>query len=356
MITEKNPFPWLALIDRPAFCVKNGSVVAVNSAAESRCISIGTEVAQIIAEHRTAYEEFQNGCLYLTVTIGNLPCSASVTRAPDCDIFVLSHDSDDTKLRALALAAQQLRIPLSNAMAVTDLLLTKSNGNDSSAQQANQINQALFQLLRIISNMSDAGCRQAEPFFGMHTADLTTVFAEIIEKAAVYAQTVGVKIVYTGLNAPIFSLADPEKLERAVYNLLSNAIKFSPAGETVEAKLIKQENAVSFTVCNTVENPILESNFWNQYCREPAVSDSRRGLGLGMTFVSAVAASHGGTVLVDHPTSTQTRVTLNIKIQKDNGNLLRSPVLRISDYAGGWDKALLEFSEILSADSYQKNN
>ena len=75
-----------------------------------------------------------------------------------------------------------------------------------------------------------------------------------------------------------------------------------------------------------------------------------------MTFVSAVAASHGGTVLVDHPTSTQTRVTLNIKIQKDNGNLLRSPVLRISDYAGGWDKALLEFSEILSADSYQKNN
>ena len=75
-----------------------------------------------------------------------------------------------------------------------------------------------------------------------------------------------------------------------------------------------------------------------------------------MTLVSSVAAAHGGTVLVDHPLPNQTRVTMTITITTETTSAFRSPILQIGDYAGGLDKGLLEFSEILSTESYKKIN
>ena len=43
---------------------------------------------------------------------------------------------------------------------------------------------------------------------------------------------------------------------------------------------------------------------------------------------------------------------MTIAIQKATGSTLRSPVMRISDYAGGRDKALLEFADLLPTDAY----
>ena len=84
----------------------------------------------------------------------------------------------------------------------------------------------------------------------------------------------------------------------------------------------------------------------------PAIEDSRNGLGLGMTLVGATATAHGGTVLLDHPTPEQTRVTLTIPVKKPRGTEVRSPKIPIGDYAGGRDKALLEFADLLSTDAY----
>ena len=75
-----------------------------------------------------------------------------------------------------------------------------------------------------------------------------------------------------------------------------------------------------------------------------------------MTLVSSVACAHGGTVLIDHPTPLETRITMTIPIKKSESTDVRSPIFRLGDYAGGWDKGLLELSEILSADSYQNIN
>ena len=357
METTNHLFPWLELIDYPAFCVKNGIIVAVNSAAENRMLRVGTDVWEVVTEHRSAYEEFKSGCLYLTITVGNLPCNASVTRMPECDVFLIQRDADNDQLQALALAAQQLRIPLANVMTTIDRLFTGSgNADEVTQQQASQINRNLFQLLRILGNMSDAGSYRSTVSATMQTTDLTAVIQEIIEKAQTISANTGIIINYTGPSATVLGLANSEKLERAVYNLLSNALKFSPAGSTVDVKLTKNGNLLSLTVCNANAEPVSEHSFWNRYGREPAIEDSRNGLGLGMTLVSAVAAVHGGTVLVDRPSPEETRVTMTVAIKKDNSGTVRSPALRIGDYAGGRDKALLELSEILAPDSYEKIN
>lgn len=357
METTKHPFPWLELMDHPAFCVKDGIVVAANSAAQHRMLRVGMDVREIVTEHRDVYESFTGGCLYLTVTVGDFPCNARVTRTAECDIFLLHQDADDDQLQALALAAQQLRVPLANVMTATDRLLENLDCNtDLVPHQANQINHNLFQLLRIISNMSDASSYKRSPFAGMQTVNLTAVIGEIVEKAQAISADAGLSIVYTQPDNHIFGLASEEKLGRAIYNLLSNALKFSPRDSTIDVKLTKNGNLLSFTVCNRHLDTPNEQGFWNQYRREPSIEDSRFGLGLGMTLVSAVASAHGGTVLVNHPTPEETRVVMTILINTDNTNAIRSPAFRIGDYAGGRDKGLLELAEILPADSYKNIN
>lgn len=353
METTEHLFPWLELIDRPAFCVKDGRVIACNNTAQSRMLRVGTDITEIVTEHRETYQNFTGGCLFLTITVCGLGCNASVHRTEGCDIFILEQDSDADQLQALALAAQQLRIPLSNVMTVTDHLLSNlKNADAKTQQQAGQLQHGLFQLLRIISNMSDSGSYKGTQLANKQMTNLTGVFREIIEKAQTTSQRTGIKLAYTEPETAVLGLANTEQLERAVYNILSNALKFAPADSTVTAKLSATENCLSFSVCNPCAEPVQEHSFWNRYRREPVLEDSRHSLGLGMTLIGAVAAAHGGTVLIDHPDNQSTRVTMTIALIKENSDTVRSPIIHIGDYAGGRDKALLEFADLLPTDAY----
>lgn len=347
-----NNFPWLELIDYPAFCVKDGAIVAANAMAEQRQLLVGTDISEIVTEQQDIYETFESGNLYLNVNVCGVPCPASVVRTRECDIFHLRRTEDDESLQALALAASQLRIPLANLMTVTDQMFS---GKEADAQ-ASQINQNLYRLLRIVSNMSDAGEYGQTGKAGMQTADLTSLMAEIMEKAQSFFTNTSIALNYNGPTTSVFSVVNPEKIERAVYNLLSNAAKFSKEGTAVTASLITKENRLTFTLCNTNATALPKQAFWQQYRRAPGLEDPSRGLGLGMTLASAVAAFHGGSILVDNPTADQTRITMTIPIVKGNADNLRSTIVRMGDYAGGRDKGLIEFSEVLPAESYRNIN
>lgn len=351
-----NKFPWLELIDYPAFCVKDGVIIATNALAEQRQLQVGTDISQIVTEHQDIYQSLQNGNLYLNINVCGVPCPASVVRTKECDIFHLRRTEDDDALQALALAATQLRVPLANLMTVADQLFSSMDGNEQTQLQASQITQNLYRLLRIVSNMSDTGGYAHSGNAGMETADLVALMAEIMEKAQSFFTDTDIKLTYSGPTAPIFGIVNPEKIERAIYNLLSNAAKFSQKGSTVTASLTANDNRLTFTLCNANADDLPKQNLWQQYRREPGIEDPRHGLGLGMTLASAVAAFHGGTILVDNPAQRQTRITMTIPIVQGNVDNLHSPVMRISDYTGGRDRGLIELSEVLPTKSYQNIN
>ena len=245
MIISNELFSWLELIDGPAFCVKDGAVIAANTAAEKRALCVGMDIHEIVTAHRAEYETFQNGELYLTVSVGDLPCSASVLRTREYDIFRLHRDQEDDTLQALALAAVQLRIPLANAMTAADELLRSL----PEGTEAGQLNRNLFRLMRIIGNMADADSNYNTP---KQAIDISALINEIAEKVQTFCEDSGVTLEYTGADIPVFSLANSEKLERAVYNLLSNALKFAPSGSTVTASLTKSGSQLIFAVTNPV--------------------------------------------------------------------------------------------------------
>lgn len=351
---EQNKQNLLEMIDRPAFVVKSGIITDCNQIAKNRQILIGKSITELLPEDCSAYEEYRGGILYLTLQIGWIDCGATVVQQDDGDIFLMDRDADQAQLQTLALAAQQLRVPLSNVMTVADCLFPELQ-EENQKEKASQMRQALFQLMRLITNMADA-----ERYTGLdaptfENTELCSFFREIVAKADASLEKTKVAVHFSCPEAPIFTIVDRERMERAVYNLLSNAVKFSKPGDCVEVKLARSGKLASLTIEDHGDGIAVhvQGTLFHRYMREPAIEDSRFGLGLGMTLVRSVAADHGGTVLLEQTGGT--RVAMTMAIRKDVPGALRSPKLRIGDYAGGRDLGLLEFSDTLPASAYENN-
>ena len=97
----------------------------------------------------------------------------------------------------------------------------------------------------------------------------------------------------------------------------------------------------------------IKGSIHSRYLRQPGIEDSRFGIGLGMVLIRSTAALHGGTVLIDQPQGSGTRITMTLAIRQNTGGQLRSPMLRV-DYSGERDHGLLELSESLPAFLYEK--
>lgn len=337
----------LELTFRPGFCVRENRVVYINAAASSLPLTVGDDIREYLGDCREEYEAFGGGCLYLALALPLGPVGASVTRVENTDIFLVDA-AGDPALSALALAARELREPLSAMMAAAGQLskYTEAGGE----VPAGQLSRGLHQMLRILGNMSDAeGCRSPR----MELRDVGDIFREILEKAQALLESAGTPLHYTLPCEALETMADRDLLERAVLNILSNAARFSPKGSPVCATLTRRGKLLLLCVEDSGEGIPDEvlGNAFSRYLRPAGIEDGRYGLGLGLGIVRSAAISHGGTVLIDRGKSGGTRITMTMRLRKAADGTLHSPIL-LPDYTGGWDHALVELSDLLPASLY----
>ena len=345
----------LDLMVRPAFCVKDGIVAGANQDAQRLFIQPGTPVAAMLPEDSEEYHSFTDGCLYMRLRILEQPMEVSVTKNGEYDIFVLEQDADEAELNAMALVAQELREPLSSVMTVADQLFPVVGTEPGVQGQVARINRGLFQMLRIVSNMSDALRYRQESQKPQELRDITAFFRELFQKAGTHIEQTGIQLRFHNLPESIYSLIDAEKLERGVYNLLSNALKFTPRGGSIEVTLTRKGRKLYLTFQDSGAGvaPNLRGSIHERYRRQPGLEDGRFGIGLGMVLIRAAASAHGGTVLMEHPENQGTRITMTMQIRQNTGGTFRSNTIMV-DYAGERDHALIELSDALPAALYQK--
>lgn len=345
----------LDLMIQPAFTVKDGVIDQVNEAAKQYFVESGATIADLLLTGKSEYAELEKGCLYLTLSVAGLPCGASVRRMEGYDIFTIEQEADQSELQAMALAAQELRMPLSNVMMVADQLfpVADENEDDVAKTQVSQINRGLFQMLRIISNMADAYRYSQQTEVQKTVTNLTALFEEIFRKSGELLHHAGVQLHFENLKQDVFSLADREKLERGVHNIISNAVKFSQKGSAIYAQLSRKNNMLLLTVQDSGNgiSQEIRGNVHARFRRQPGLEDSRFGIGLGMVMIRSAAAAHGGTVLIDHPAGCGTRITMSLPICQDTGRMVHTSKLWI-DYAGERDHALIELSDVLPSAAY----
>ena len=334
----------LDLMIRPAFCVKNRIITRINAPAAKLFLREGIPLETILETGADEYEAFSQGMLCLTLTICGQRFGASVVRMGEEDVFTLDQQFESEQLRVLALAARELRGPLSNAMLAIQQL-------ENGGEQSSRLNRSLHQLLRIVGNMSDAA--GVSPLFRPEQQDVDGMFREIAEKAAALSVFSGIDFSYSGLESGTLCSVDRQQMERAALNMIANAVKFTSSGGRVQLELRRSGTQFRFSVSDNGSGiPEKErASLFTRYLREPGIEDTRHGIGLGMLLIRCTAARHGGAVLVDFPKEGGTRVTITFSNTPNEDTLLRTASMR-TDYAGEQDHALIELSEFLPPELY----
>lgn len=336
----------------PVFLVQNGVISHRNQAAMQLNISQGTPIYELLTTGGDIYRQLCSGCLSLTLSIHNTDFLATVIRMDNYDIFHLdTQDGESSKLHALALAASQLRQPLSQVTTSAELLL--ANSNRSQRELTGHLNKALMQILRMLGNMSDAQ-DYADRTYRMETVDAAEVIWEALETAQAQLASAGRTLLCKCSHTPMVTWADRSMLERAVYNLISNAAKYSPKESNIRADLEIQSNRLVLRVENACQNitPELLGTIFFRYKRTPMVEPGEHGIGLGIPMIRSVAAAHAGTLLVDQPESETLRFTLTIAKRSPAHPVVSQPRIFVDD-TGGKDVCLMELSDVLSAAEYE---
>ena len=243
------------------------------------------------------------------------------------------------ELRMLALSAQVLRAPLGDVMAMVEEL-----PEDLEPERLARIRRGLYQMLRIVGNMS------VQTHVQLQMQDVDAVLRELCEKAETACSSRGVRLCYRGTDRAVYSNIDSQLLTRAIHNLLSNSLKFTPEGGEIELELSRGARFYRISVRDHGTSVGPELDLFAHWRREPGIEDGRTGLGLGLKLVQMAAAAHGGTVWYDRQKGEGFRVILSLPIDQDT--LVRSPRHRIS-YSGERDPMLVELSDVLPPEFYK---
>lgn len=348
----------LSLISQPAFFVLDDQISECNDAALRLLIAPGTAISNYIPYESLEYDTFKNGCLILPLQINHRTSSATVTLLGNGRLFVLDAEDHAAELKTLSLTAENMRQPLSAMIASSNSLshLLDENQDPKVSEHMQQFNRNLYQMHRMLCNMSDVIQYADGVSKYMVCQNIVSLAEAIFQKVQTLAAHCGLKLEYSVPDESILCTIDEQLLERGILNMISNAIKFSEKGGTIHASLFLRGKTAYISVTDHgpgIPAPLMGSVF-HRYRRQPGLEDGRYGLGLGLTLVRSAAIVHGGTVLIDRPNQAGTRITISIPIRQGDA-LLRSDRVTI-DYAGGWDHALLELSDVLPANLYQMKN
>lgn len=331
----------------PILLVADGTVTDMNQAAASRQFQVGVNISDLICQGGEEYAQLTDGKLCLTIQAEGIIYPACVAKTEQYDIFRLDSEYEDPALRAFAIAAKQLRQPLANALISAQEL-------SESTEEIQQLNRSLYQLHRAVCNMSDVAKYSAQRNSQMENRDIAALIFEITQKAATALSSTDIAVNYDQPKKAIIGPVDAEKLERAVLNLISNAAKFTPKNNCITVSLAQKSNKLYLSVLShgTQIPQQVQGNLFARYLREPELEDGRWGIGLGLTMVRNAAIAHNGTLLLENTPDGQ-KFTMSLSLANPSKDIVRSPVLLPVDYTGGYDRVLVELSDVLPADLYK---
>jgi len=347
-------------IATPMFVVCNDIVTEINNAARNLQICEGMSVHSILTNN-SEYAQFRNGKLFLAINISGAKYNASVTAEEDRRIFAI-----DTSNAAPAICintdfAKTLREPLSSAVTHIDLMYNAAvAAKEQNTKSILATRQNLFRMLRSVQNIIDSDPRSSWAASSqLEYRDIISHLNNCVSRLQQRTSLADLFVINT-LEEKIICRFDPEGLERAILNLIANAIKHSTGTKPATISLRHKNDTLYITVENhtNAANDNLRRSLAAIPSSNPFINPYDAEIGCGIKVIRNVALEHGGTLQMQlHQTEDneicEARFTMTVSTTSDSIRTLYSPTHLIIDRSGGYDRILIDMSDLLTPDDYK---
>ncbi len=200
----------------------------------------------------------------------------------------------------LGMVSHDLRTLL-GGIAMRAAMLVKNASDDAAGQRvrrdAESIQHFTARMNRLIGDLLDvasieAGKLTVEP----RPEDAIRLVRETVEAFQPSASAKGISLDSEVVRDSLLARFDHERILQVLPNLISNAIKFTPEGGRISIRVEPTEEDVRFSVTDTGQGMSAErmgrvfERFWQ------ALSNDKRGLGLGLYISRCIVEAHGGRI------------------------------------------------------------
>lgn len=224
---------------------------------------------------------------------------------------------------------------------------------DGMTDDAAIVMHSFFRLRRLAANLEEAANLDAPPLPITKNDDIIGLCAAVTDRAQHAARLLGLTLEFKSERSSHIIALDAMRIERLLLNLLSNAFKFTPTGGTVTVEVRVSSQNVEICVSDTgcgISGEKMKTLF-DRYRGMNYPDGTPRGLGLGLPICRKIAQDHGGTVVVVSTEGDGTRVTASLENRK---SMIIEMNAYVTDYSGGFNRTLLELSDALPRQAFER--
>jgi len=202
-------------------------------------------------------------------------------------------------------AAHELRSPVTGIQAVAQQLTasTDAAGDSDNATTARRrryialLAREARRITRLVSDLLDIASIDAGVALRHEDIDLLEVVAAEVDRAAMLAPSLTVRLAGDGNQLPIH--ADPSRIAQILSNLLDNARRYTPPGGEITVCTVARDQNAEVTVIDSGPG-IRQADRERVFDRLVRLDDARArdsgGAGLGLPIARALAHAHRGTL------------------------------------------------------------
>jgi signal transduction histidine kinase len=267
------------------------------------------EAAALLVMKRRVLDRGERVTGEIGLTVGGTTIDVSFVSAPLRDskgvitgLIAASVDISDYRTlerrqrEFLAMAAHELRTPVTSILGFAQLLLRRDPHDRAIAAIARQATG----LDRLIGDLVDtARLEDGHLELRRTRLDLVGLVYDLAEQFQPLSTAHPIRV--EAPDEPLEGIWDGERIGQVIQNLLTNAVKYSPGGGEIvisvsdlgsEARLAVQDRGVGIP-------PGLLSRLFDPFYRVDRTAHAIRGLGLGLSISRSLVEAHGGQIVAE---------------------------------------------------------
>ncbi len=233
------------------------------------------------------------------------------------------HDTEVAQMKTdfIAIAAHQLRTPLSAVRWALELVLEDGGQNLTTKQRhvLQRGHESTLHIVQLVNDLLSVDRIEHEVTDIRHAqADICHILASVVDKAQLEAvqRSITIQQEYE-LKDCVEVWADPDRLGVALGNIMDNALRYTQNGGVITLDLGTSKGFLYIRISDTgigIPEEYHDKLFTKFYRAPNAVRHAPNGSGLGLYMARQIIRRHGGTVKIASTEGRGTAVTIRLPI------------------------------------------